>query len=273
MLKRIYERAARCRAFEEEVARRVKAGDVKVPVYLSTGQEYVPATASAWCEDRLGDRQVFIQHRGHSQYLCFGGDLDELILELLGDPRGCAGGMGGSASIQSKEAGIYGHDGLMGTQAPIAVGACYANRLPTICFLGDAAAEEDYVLAALGWAATHRLPILFVVEDNGLAVLTKTCVRRSWSIAQVARGFGLAADDASDAPEPLYQALCETTPWPALLNVRTTRLGWHAGAGVDDPDAFDRHREVGRQFSVAEATGINHRSAQLVEDAWTRYEK
>ena len=123
MLKRIYERAARCRAFEEEVARRVKAGDVKVPVYLSTGQEYVPATVSAWCEARLTHRQVFIQHRGHSQYLCFGGDLDELVLELLGDPRGCSGGMGGSASIQSEAAGIYGHDGLMGTQAPIAVGA------------------------------------------------------------------------------------------------------------------------------------------------------
>ena len=46
---------------------------------------------------------------------------------------------------------MYGHDGLMGSQVPIAIGACYASKKPTIVFLGDASAEEDYVLAALGW--------------------------------------------------------------------------------------------------------------------------
>lgn len=281
IINKIYERAALCRAFEEECFRRIKSGDVKVPCYLGTGQEYIPATVSVWLEDHgIIDRQVFIQHRGHSAYLCFGGDMEELILELLGDPRGCAGGMGGSASIQSVKANIYGHDGLLGSQVPIAVGACYANRKPTICFMGDAAAEEDYVLTALGWSATHKLPILFIVEDNNLAILTEKSVRRSWEIAEVARGFGLATCNTSDDPEILYS---NTMPppqnWPALLNVHTTRLGWHAGAGVDDPHAFDRHNEISRQLSKypqryeESVSYIKSKSERIVKETWKRHIK
>ena len=39
--------------------------------------------------------------------------------------------------------------------------------------MGDASAEEDYVLGALGWASTKKLPILFIVEDNNLSILTE----------------------------------------------------------------------------------------------------
>lgn len=247
IIERIYERAALCRAFENEVARRTEAGEFKFPVYLSLGQEYAPATVATWLEDQgITDRQVFVQHRAHSQYISFGGDLRELVLELRGDQRGCSGGMGGTNCLQSKSANIYGHDALLGTQVPIAVGAAYGNRKQTICFLGDAAAEEDYALAAFGWAATQKLPVLFIVEDNGLSILTKTEIRRSWSIEDVAGGFGLRSFGTTDDPEDLYCNIPHMDYWPALINVRTTRMRWHAGPGVDDPEAFDRHREVGR---------------------------
>ena len=99
---------------------------------------------------------LFPQHRCHSIYLSFGGDIKSLIDELLGRKSGCTNGMGGSASIHSKKIKMYGHDGLMGSQVPIAIGACYASKKPTIVFLGDASAEEDYVLAALGWASFKK---------------------------------------------------------------------------------------------------------------------
>ena len=272
-LNRIYEQAALCRAFEEECARRIESKDITIPVYLSIGQEYIPATVSVWLEDHgIADRQIFIQHRNHSQYLCFGGDLDALVLELLGDPRGCAGGMGGSASIQSIPANIYGHDGLLGSQVPIAVGMCFASRKPTICFMGDAAAEEDYVLAALGWASTHKLPILFIVEDNGLSILTEKKVRRSWGIQEVAYGFGLHTDDRSDNPETLYHFLPQIKYWPALINIRTTRLRWHAGAGVDNPNAFDRHKAVATtDFGSNYVKQVKEMSETIVREAWAKH--
>jgi len=267
----IYERAALCRAFEEESFRQVQKGNIKFPVYLSAGQEYAPATVSAWLERRgLAERQIFIQHRGHSTYLAFGGDLDKLVLELLGDERGCAFGMGGSASIQSVEAGIYGHDGLMGSHGPIAVGMCYANRKPTLCFTGDAAAEEDYFLAAIGWASTKGLPILFVVEDNNLSILTEKKVRRNWEMDKVARGMEMAAFDLEDDPEQILARIDGALERPMLLNVRTHRLFWHAGAGIDSTDIFDRHKAFGARVGADWAAGVNERSRKTVEEAWAR---
>jgi TPP-dependent pyruvate/acetoin dehydrogenase alpha subunit len=270
----IYERAALCRAFEEEVARRIESKDITFPCYLSTGQEYIPATVSVWMDDNgITERQIFIQHRGHSQYICFGGELDALVLELLGDPRGCANGMGGSASIQSVPANIYGHDGMLGSQIPIAVGVCYANRKPTLCFAGDAAMEEDYAISSIGFAKTHELPILFIVEDNNLSVLTEKKVRRSWEISDVSAGFGLTSRNVPDDPCTMYPAIPHLKSWPALINVNTTRLRWHAGSGTDNPDAFDRHTEFGKQLGPDGRLWYTQESERIVRETWKRHSK
>lgn len=249
-IRKIFEKACLVRAFEESVFQMVEKKAIKLPVYLAAGQEYIAASLSALLDEhKINERQIFIQHRGHSTYLCFGGDLEALIYELLGDPCGCANGMGGSASIQSKGATIYGHDGLMGSQGPISVGACFGNRKFTLCFVGDAAAEEDYFLAALGWAVTKGLPIWFIVEDNNLSILTEKKVRRSWEIADVARGFGMTAFDFEDDPNNFFQNLtAEHFTKPLLLNVRTNRLFWHSGAGIDSHDIPDRHRSFINSF-------------------------
>ena len=65
--------------------------------------------------------------------------------------------------------------------------SCYASKKPTIVFLGDASAEEDYVLAALGWASFKKLPILFVVEDNNMSIKTEKKIRRHWEMSDVQR--------------------------------------------------------------------------------------
>ena len=108
--------------------------------------------------------------------------------------------MGGSASIHSKEINMFGHDGLMGSNGPIGVGACFATKKPTIVFLGDASAEEDYVLGSLGWASTKNIPLLTIVEDNNLSILTKKSVRRNWEIEDVAKSFRMEGYSLNDEP-------------------------------------------------------------------------
>jgi pyruvate dehydrogenase E1 component alpha subunit len=242
----IYEKAALCRAFEEEVFRNLQNKNIKIPVYLSAGQEYIAATFATFFEKYFAkiNKQIFIQHRGHATYISFGGALKKLALELLGSKDGCANGMGGSASIQCKEKNIYGHDGLMGSHGPIAVGACFGNNFPTLCFIGDAAAEEDYFLASLGWASTKKLPIWFIVEDNNLSILTEKKVRRNWEMHDVAKSFGLESFDVEDDPKEIWNCFSKDLIYkPCLFNVRTNRLFWHAGAGIDDPNTFDRQKQ------------------------------
>lgn len=269
---KIFQRAALSRAFEAEVFNQVKLGNVKIPVYLSAGQEYIAATLAVVLEQMsVAKPQVFIQHRGHSTYLSFGGDMYMLVLELLGDPNGCSNGMGGSASIQSKDANIYGHDGLMGSHGPIATGMCFANRLPTICFTGDAAAEEDYFLTSIGWAVTKNLPIWFVVEDNNLSILTEKKIRRSWEIDKVAHGMGIPSYSISDDPNEIISVLPKHfDQGPLVLNINTNRLFWHAGAGIDSSEIFDRHLEFSKLLSADFVKENNDSAGRRVKLCWDR---
>jgi TPP-dependent pyruvate/acetoin dehydrogenase alpha subunit len=264
---KVFKKASFCRHFENQVYKAAQEKHIKFPFYLSAGQEYIPSCIYTILEEKGIDTNVFIQHRGHSHYLCKGADPIQLIDELLGRKEGCAGGMGGSASIHSFEKNIFGHDGLMGSQVPIAVGHAYQTRKPTIVVMGDASAEEDYVLGALGWASTKNLPILFVVEDNNLSILTEKKVRRNWEMDQVAKGFKMLAYNTSDDPITLFEILKDFNfEHPILLNINTNRKYWHAGAGQDG-DNFDRY-ENEKIVLGKEGEKIDLKNKQIVEKLW-----
>lgn len=235
--KDIFTSTCRNRYFELEAAEAIRTKLIKLPTYLSIGEEHIPAALACAKSDWL----LFPQHRCHSYFLSFGGPPDLLAKELLGRKDGCNAGMGGSASVSWKDSNIFGHSGLLGDQIPIAVGAAFASQKPTLVIGGDAAMEEDYALAALGYAATWKAPILFVCEDNNLSILTKKRVRRSWEITDVAKGFGIKAIDIEDDPILIFNTVQYLLPMlPALINIRTCRHLWHAGAGTDGPPRYNR---------------------------------
>jgi TPP-dependent pyruvate/acetoin dehydrogenase alpha subunit len=268
-LNKVLEKMSICRNFELNVFNCVKKKIIKFPVYLSAGQESISASLATIIKNKKIKPLIFAQHRCHSTYLSFGGNIKKLIFELLGDKRGCAYGMGGSASIQSKEINMFGHDGHMGTQAPIAVGACFQSKKPTIVFLGDASAEEDYVLAALGWASTKKLPIIFIVEDNNFSILTEKKIRRNWDIHKVAKSFKLEAFNISDNPIEIKKKSKYFFKKPTLLNINTKRLFWHSGAGIDSDRIFDRYKSL-KQALGAEGERIHEKSKKNIDNLWKK---
>lgn len=265
----VFTLASFSRHFENKVFENIENKNIKIPVYLSAGQEYIPATIYTILSERKISPNIFIQHRGHSHYLCAGASPEQLIDELLGRKSGCGGGMVGSASIHSLDKNIFGHDGLMGSQVPISVGHCYHTKKPTIVVMGDASAEEDYVLASLGWASTKNLPILFIVEDNNLSILTEKRVRRNWEMDEVARGFKMKAYNISDDPLEIRDALIEYDfDQPMLLNINTHRKYWHSGAGQDG-DEFDRYQNELEELGP-DALDIDLRNKLLVDNLWKK---
>jgi TPP-dependent pyruvate/acetoin dehydrogenase alpha subunit len=257
------------RFFEFEVKKEYDRGLMKLPIYLSVGQEHIPAAIASVFSDCL----IFAQHRAHSVYLSFGGDPLQLIDELLGRPTGCARGMGGSASIHFPQIGMFGHSGLMGDQVPIAVGAALGSEKPVLTIMGDASAEEDYIYGALGFAVTKKLPVLFVCEDNDLSILTKTPVRRSWTLCGLAKGLGLPAVDITDDPWLIAHHVKELSQrLPALLNVRTCRGLWHAGSGCDGPPEWDRFALIKQTMKAIgleqHALAIESNTERTVQDLW-----
>ncbi|SPP65160.1 thiamine pyrophosphate-dependent enzyme [Nitrospira lenta] len=257
------------RFFEFEVKKAYDKGLMKLPIYLSVGQEHIPAAIASVFSDCL----IFAQHRAHSVYLSFGGDPLQLIDELLSRPSGCARGMGGSASIHSQQIGMFGHSGLMGDQVPIAVGAALGAEKPVLTVMGDASAEEDYIYGALGFAVTKKLPVLFVCEDNDLSILTRTPVRRSWTLCGLAQGLGLPAVDITDDPWLIAHHVKELSQQlPALINIRTCRGLWHAGSGCDGPPEWDRFALIKDTMRILglenDITAIESDTERTVQGLW-----
>ncbi len=265
LLSKIIQKAWECRAFEEKVFSLIQEKKFDFPIYLSAGQELIPATFSSLLEDK--HPSIFGQHRGHSTYLCYGGNPESLVKELLGRRDGCANGMGGSASIQSKEINMFGHDGLMGSQVPIAVGYALSSGNTTVSIMGDASAEEDYVLSSIAWAVKKKLPVVFIVEDNNLSILTEKKVRRDWSMVDFANSVGCEAVECNDDPREIQKAFNEIKSLPCLFNINTNRLWWHAGAGVDE-EKKDTLAEITKELTlepfIEEAKAKN-------EDLWRKF--
>jgi TPP-dependent pyruvate/acetoin dehydrogenase alpha subunit len=237
----LYRRGNFIRQFELKVKEAFDQKMFQLPIYLSVGQEFNAAALSMI----LPGVDIFAQHRAHGVCLAFGGSPEKLRDELLGLPSGCSGGMSGSNAIQAPEIHMFGHSGLMGEQVPIAVGAALASGRPTLTICGDASVEEDYIYPALGFAATRKLPVLFVCEDNGLSILTPIATRRNWSAVDVARSVGIPAVDIADDPWLIahhVQEMMKTLP--GFINIQTVRKLWHAGTGTDGLPEWDRYRMV-----------------------------
>lgn len=266
----VFKKASIARNFEEQVIANVKNKNIKIPVYVSAGQEFIASSISTICEIKKIKPLIFGQHRCHSTYLTFGGNKAKLIDELLGKKTGCTSGMGGSASIHSKAINMYGHDGLMGSNGPVGVGACYATKKPTIIFLGDAAAEEDYVLGALGWAATKKLPILIIVEDNNYSILTEKKIRRNWEMSDVAKSFNIKGFNLNDNPVNINRYSKYFFKQPCLLNINTNRIYWHAGAGKDSEKTFDRYKSEKKILGL-EAKLIDNNSKKIIKKLWQKH--
>lgn len=248
----MFEKICLIRAFELNVKKAFDAKMIKMPIYLSLGQESVAAALATVFKEPA----IFGQHRCHDLYLAYGGDRKEdiqaLIDELLHRPTGCAGGMGGSASIHNPRIHMFGHDGLMGTQVAIGTGYVFSDpeKRPGLIVIGDASAEEDWVMPSMAFAKKHNLPILFVCMDNNLSILTEVKVRRYYRMVDTAFAVGMTAVEITDDPWlVMHYANAFGHILPAFLNVHTVRHLWHSGTGTDGPPEWDRFALIKEEFA------------------------
>ena len=93
----------------------------------------------------------------------------------------------------------------------------------------------------MGFAHSKSLPIIFLTEDNGLAVLTPTSKRRSWKSDELIKGLGIESHVVDDNPDSIYEVLVGYD-WrkPIYLHVQTSRLNRHVGARLEGIGKIDR---------------------------------
>jgi acetoin:2,6-dichlorophenolindophenol oxidoreductase subunit alpha len=238
------------RRFEETVLENFSTGVFFGTTHTCLGQE---ANAVGVLYGLQPQDIVFSNHRCHGHFLAYGGDIRALFAELMGKANGVCGGRGGSQHLHWRN---FYSNGVQGGIIPVATGMALAekrkaSRAVTVAFLGDGTFGEGVVYEAFNLAALWAAPILYVVEDNGIAQTTPVEQALAGEIAARFSAFGIPSCelDSSDvteilsaAEELLAQVRALSTPRAVILHTR--RFGPHSkGDDTRAPQAVAKMRQ------------------------------
>jgi len=194
MLLDAYRRMRAIREFEERMRREVQAGTVPGFVHLYCGQEAIAVGACMHLNDT---DYIGSTHRGHGHCIAKGCDLEGLLLEIYCKQGGLCNGKGGSMHMADLNKGMLGANAIVGGAPPIAIGAALTaqvlgNRGVALAFIGDGASNQGTVFESMNMASVHKLPMIFMYENNGYAEFSGV----QWhlgggDIARRAGGFGM----------------------------------------------------------------------------------
>jgi len=169
---RLYKSLKRIRRVEEVIAEVYPSDKIKSPVHLAIGQEHISV---AVCDLLNKEDIAGGTYRSHAVYLAKGASLPAMMAEMYGKDTGCCRGKGGSMHIIGPEANVLGSSAVVGTVVPNAAGHALAVKMRNekrvvVVFFGDGATEEGCFYETINFASLHKLPILFVCENNGYAI-------------------------------------------------------------------------------------------------------
>ncbi|MET7333125.1 thiamine pyrophosphate-dependent dehydrogenase E1 component subunit alpha [Nonomuraea sp. NPDC005650] len=234
------------RSFELKLLALFEQGELNGTTHTCLGQEYVPVALRTLLRE---NDWVFSNHRGHGHYLARFEDPEGLLAEIMGRKGAICEGVGGSQHLKRDR---YLSTGVQGQSLPVAAGV--ALRLKrhepgalACVYIGDGTWGEGAVYEALNLAQLWRLPLLVVVEHNGIAQSTPTGLQMAGTVEGRARAFGVAHHrvDITEIHEirarlaPLVDRV-RTEPGPLVVEFATHRLGPHSKGDDTRPPDFPR---------------------------------
>lgn len=246
----------RIREFEEGAGRLMQEARIPGMIHLYAGQE---AVAVGTCANLNADDYITSTHRGHGHLIAKGGDIRLMYAELFGRSTGYNKGKGGSMHIADLDLGILGANGVVGAGAPIAVGAAFACKHKgkgqvAVSFFGEGATNIGQFHEAANMAATFKLPIVFVCENNLYGEWTRQ--DRAMTIVDIAdraAAYGMPGRSADGmdvlavfevAGEAIERA--RRGEGPSLLEFKTYRYYDHVGISYGGEERPEEEREYWR---------------------------
>jgi len=193
-LKWIYRGMTLIREFDERVQHLFLMGKVTGAIHVYCGEE---AVAVGVCAQLRQTDYLAGTHRSHGHCLAKGLDPKTLMAELYGKVTGICKGKGGSMHIVAPELGILGANGIVAAGLPMACGAALSAKFRrsdqvAVAFFGDGASNAGGFHEALNLAAVLKLPVVFVLENNGYADTTRISYAAAIeNLSQRAAGYGL----------------------------------------------------------------------------------
>ncbi len=246
-----FEKMLLIRRFEEKAGQLYGQQKIRGFCHLYIGQE---ACAAGAYTALTPDDKWITAYRDHAHPLVLGSDPKAVMAELYAKETGISKGKGGSMHMFDKAHNFFGGHGIVGGQIPLGAGIAFAEKFKKsknlcVCSMGDGAVRQGAFHEALNLAMLWKLPVIFVIENNGYAM--GTSVQRTSNVTEL---YTLA--DAYDMPsepvdgmsvEAVHLAVAHAAErarkgdGPTLLEFRTYRYKGHS---MSDPAKYRSKEEV-----------------------------
>jgi pyruvate dehydrogenase E1 component alpha subunit len=246
-----YESMQLQRKFEEKAGQLYGQQKIRGFCHLYIGQE---ACSSGSYSALTKDDKWITAYRDHGIPLALGSDPKAVMAELFAKQTGSSKGKGGSMHIFDKSVNFVGGHGIVGGQIPLGAGMAFAEKYNKttnlcICFFGDGATRQGALHETFNMAMTWKLPVIFVVENNGYAM--GTSVSRTSNVVELYT-LGEAYDMPSEPVdgmdvEAVHEAVSRAADrarageGPTFLEFRTYRFRGHS---MSDPQKYRTKEEV-----------------------------
>jgi len=237
----IYYYLVLARTFEERISTLYKQGRVQAGVFSGIGQEAICVGTCYGLED---EDFVAPAHRDLGVFLVKGVSPNALMAQFFGKVDGLSRGKDSALHAGEPELGVFGTTSMLGAQICVTTGAALAfkmKKLPhvAVSYFGEGASARGDFHEALNFAGVHRLPCIFVCENNHYAYSTPQHLQMAIDdVADRAVAYGFAGKvvEGNDVlavwhvmREALYRA--RTGAGPTLIECKTYR--WHGHSEHD----------------------------------------
>jgi pyruvate dehydrogenase E1 component alpha subunit len=247
-----YEQMLLIRRFEEKAGQLYGLGLIGGFCHLYIGQEAVAVGLQSALV--TGKDSVITGYRDHGHMLAYGIDPNVIMAELTGRAAGISRGKGGSMHMFSTEHRFYGGHGIVGAQVSLGAGLAFGHKYTgdggvCLAYFGDGASNQGQVYEAMNMASLWKLPIIFVIENNGYAM--GTAVKRGSAETHFYRrgtafripGMDVNGMDVLEVRQAAEVALAYVRAGngPVLMEVQTYRYRGHS---MSDPAKYRTREEV-----------------------------
>ncbi len=253
-LKKLFYQMILIRRFEEKVAEMFTLGHIGGFCHLYIGQEAVCVGAISCLRE---DDYVLSAYRDHGHCIIKGSSPKKVMAELFGKATGLCKGKGGSMHLFDAEKNFLGGFAIVGGHLPIATGAAFAIKYQkkdqvVLCFFGEGAVNIGAFHESLNIAATWKLPVIYLCENNRYGMGTP--IERATSlydICQKACAYSMERDhidgmDVLSVRESVEKAIQRAREHsiPTLIEARTYRFRGHS---MLDPAHYRTKEELEEQ--------------------------
>ena len=224
------------RTSEERALTLYKQGKVPGSFYDGRGQEAI-SVGAAWA---LGPRdRLCILHRDLGAHFVRGVTPDRYLANYMGRAGGVTGGKDGNMHFGDRRLGCVGMVSMLPDMALVASGMALSfkmRREPRVAltFFGEGSTANGQWHEAMNFAGVHRLPVVFVLENNGFAYSTPNELEFAVDPVERAHSYGFEGltVDGNDV-EAVFAAVqpaverARAGGGPTLIECRTMRMHGH----------------------------------------------